>query len=83
MTRLQLLSETKVNDSERVIIIRVSKDNIEWFEVKMNDVLGVDELETSDNLLDEDLTLLLGETVVIMRSPGDQVPPGQVLRDQD
>ena len=83
MTRLQLLSETKVNDSERVIIFRVSKDNIERFEVKMNDVLGVDELETSDNLLDEDLTLLLGETVVIMRSPGDQVPPGQVLRDQD
>ena len=83
MTRLQLLSETKVNDSERVIIFRVSKDNIERFEVKMNDVLGVDELETSDNLLDEDLTLLLGETVVIMRSPGDQVPTGQVLRDQD
>ena len=52
---LQLFSNPKVNDSEVVIIIRVGKDDIERLEVKMNDTLAVNELDTPNNLLDENL----------------------------
>ena len=48
-----------------MVIIWVGKYYIEWFQVQVDYVFAVNELESSNYLFDEDLTFFFCETVVI------------------
>ena len=80
---LQLLGDPKINDPQIVVILWVDEYNIEGFDVEVEDPLAVDELDSSDNLSDENLALSLGETIVVGGSPRDEVPTSQVFCHKD
>ena len=46
----QLLRQTKVNDAEVVVILRVGKHDVEWLQVQMKYAFTVDEMDSSNNL---------------------------------
>ena len=79
---LELLSDPKVNYSQIVVIFRADKDNIERLDVKVEDPLAVDKLDSSDNLSNEHLALSLRQTIVVRGGPGDQIPASEVFCHQ-
>ena len=46
----QLFRQTKVNDAEVVVILRVGKHDVEWLQVQMKYAFTVDEMDSSNNL---------------------------------
>ena len=67
------LRQTKVNDPEVVVVVRVGEHDVEGLEVEVEDALAVDELDAPHNLPDEDLAFPLGQAVVVGGRSGDQV----------
>ena len=47
---LKLLGQAKVDNPQVVVVVGVGENDVEWFEVQMNNPLAVDELNTPNNL---------------------------------
>lgn len=80
---IQFSGQAKVNDPQAVVVLLDREDNVEGFEVEVDKVATMDELDAATNLPDDGATLLLGQDVVLGRGPLTQVPSGQELGDQN
>ena len=56
--RRQPLREAKVNNSQVVIVVRIGEHDVERFQIKMNDILAVNVLYSSNNLERKQLFLI-------------------------